>query len=81
MDLKHGACQALYKKAGKQMEEECKTKYNNTLEEGTLQVITGGNGLQCTDVFLTALPHYDGPPSMEVYTVVFCKMITFLSLY
>jgi O-acetyl-ADP-ribose deacetylase (regulator of RNase III) len=59
MELKRsGACQALVRVGGKTLQDECKSKYGNKLEEGNVAEIGGGN-LSCKSVFLTVLPRFN----------------------
>lgn len=58
MDLsRSGACQALLRSGGQSLQDECKTKYNNKLEDGQVVEIGGGK-LHCKSVFLTVIPSY-----------------------
>lgn len=58
MDLsRNGACQALLRAGGQSLQDECKSKYNNKLEEGQVVEIGGGK-MSCKSVFLTLLPGY-----------------------
>ncbi|XP_053407686.1 protein mono-ADP-ribosyltransferase PARP14-like [Mercenaria mercenaria] len=59
MDLsRNGACQALLRAGGNTLQDECKAKYSNKLEEGNVVEIGGGK-LSCKSVFLTVLPGYN----------------------
>ncbi|XP_060577859.1 protein mono-ADP-ribosyltransferase PARP14-like [Ruditapes philippinarum] len=74
MELKRsGACQALVRVGGKTLQDECKSKYGNKLEEGNVVEIGGGN-LSCKSVFLTVLPRFNAD-AINILTKVIQTML------
>ena len=66
MDLTKGACHAILKVGGDSLQDECKKKYSNSLNEGDIAEIKPAGKLKCKAIFLVVLPRCDGPKSFEV---------------
>lgn len=57
LSLNSGAAHSLIKHGGQQLQNECKQKYPEGIQNGELAVIDGGK-LKCERVYLTALPEW-----------------------
>lgn len=58
LDLKNGAVSgSILKRAGPQIQDECKQRYPKGIQVGDI-ALTKGHGLACKEVFHTALPQW-----------------------